>query len=72
MGVEVDLKSASREAVLEVIASRQAVMIELRRRVEDLERRGFSRGPSAVLGEAPGQVWAGSSAGRGERLLRRI
>ena len=49
MGAEVCLKSASRETLLEAIASWQAIITELRCRVKDLERRVSSRGPSAGM-----------------------
>ena len=50
MGVEVDLKGASRETLLAVIASQQAVITKLQRRIEDLERRVSPRGPSGMPG----------------------
>ena len=43
-----DLNSASRETLLVVIAEQQAVIVELRRRIDELERR-VSRGPSAGM-----------------------
>ena len=49
-----DVKSASREALLAIIAKQQAVIAELRRRVESLESRRDSRGPFAgVPGNKP-------------------
>ena len=49
MGVEVDLKGANRETLLAVIASQQAVITKLQRRIEDLERRVSPRVPSAGM-----------------------
>ena len=44
MRTETDLKRASRKTLLAIIAEQQAVIIELRRRIEDLERRLPPRG----------------------------
>ena len=41
---EKDLKLASRDTLLTIIAEQQVVITELRRRIEDLERRGPPRG----------------------------
>ena len=44
-----DLKSASRETLLSVIAEQQTAIAELRRRVEKLEARLSTRGASAGM-----------------------
>ena len=44
-----DLKSASRETLLSVIGEQQTVIAELRRRVDELETRLSSSGPSAGM-----------------------
>ena len=41
---EPDLNSASRKILLAIIAEQQTVIIELQRRIEELERRGPPRG----------------------------
>ena len=61
-----DLKSASRETLLSVIAEQQTVIAELRRRVEELEARLSSDGPSAGMpGNKP--TPSGVSQRQGER-----
>ena len=50
-----DLNSADRETLLAVIAEQQLVIAELRRRIDDLERR-VTRGPSGGMpGNKPGK-----------------
>ena len=54
MRTELGLERASRKTLLAIIAEQQTVIIELRRRVEDLERRGPPRGqPVGMPGNKP-------------------
>ena len=44
-----DLNGASRETLLAVIAEQQGVIMELRQRIDESERRAATRGPSAGM-----------------------
>ena len=46
-----ELNSASRETLLAVIAKQQTIITELRRRVDDLERRASTRGLSSGMAD---------------------
>jgi hypothetical protein len=53
MDTELDLTTASREALLAVIAEQKATIAQLQRRIGDLEGRLNSRGPTGMPGNTP-------------------
>ena len=53
MDTELDLKAASRESLLEIIAGQRAVIVDLQRRIGALESRLNRRGSSGMPGNKP-------------------
>ena len=70
MEIEPDLNSASRETLLAIIAEQQTVIIELRRWIDDLERRASTRGTSAGMPANKGSVKRRESERKGPRKRR--